>query len=75
MGEYSGMKKSSLLILLALFLSVPAFASQNIINSVLIAKSKDDPSKYELSIDSTESVRYKMHKDDRGIWFELKNST
>ncbi len=75
MGEYLGMKKNSLLILLALFLSIPAFASQNIINSVLIAKSKDDPSRYELNIDSTQTVHYKMHKDDRGVWFELKNST
>ena len=74
MGEYLGMKKYSLWILLVLFLSVPALASENIINSVLISKSKDDPSKYELSIDSTQAVQYKMHKDEQGVWFELKNS-
>ena len=75
MGEYLGMKKYSLWILLVLFLSLPCLASQNVINSVLIAKSKEDPSKYELSIDSTETVQYKMHKDEQGVWFELKNST
>ncbi|MBR2069071.1 MAG: hypothetical protein IJ877_04830 [Candidatus Gastranaerophilales bacterium] len=75
MGEYSGMKKYSLWILLVLFLSLPSFASQNIINSVLISKSKEDPTKYELSIDSTEAVQYKLHKDEQGVWFELKNST
>ena len=73
MGEYLGMKKYSL-ILLALFLSMPCFASQNVINSVLISKSKEDPSKYELNIDSTDVARYKMHKDEQGVWFELKNS-
>jgi len=74
MGEYLGMKKNSLLILLAILLSLPCFANQNIINSVLISKSKEDSSKYELSIDSTKTVQYKMHKDEQGVWFELKNS-
>ena len=75
MGEYLGMKKCSLWILLVLFLSLPCLASQNVINSVIISKSKEDPSKYELSIDSTEAVQYKMHNDEQGVWFELKNST
>ncbi len=75
MGEYLGMKKYSLLILSVLFLSLNAFANQNIINSVIISKSKEDVSKYELSIDSTQVVQYKMHKDEQGVWFELKNST
>ena len=75
MGEYSGMKKCSLWVLLVLFLALPALADQNIINSVLISKSKEDSSKYELSIDSTKVVQYKMHKDEQGVWFELKNST
>ena len=75
MGEYLGMKRCSLWILLVLFLSIPALADQNVINSVLISKSKDDPTKYELSIDSTSTAQYKMHKDDLGVWFEIKNST
>ena len=75
MGEYLGMKKCSLWILLVLLVSLPCFADQNVINSVLISKSKENPSKYELNIDSTEVVQYKMHKDEQGVWFELKNST
>ena len=75
MGEYLGMKKCSLWILLVLFLGLPVLAEQNVVNSVLISKSKEDPSKYELSIDSTKVVQYKMHKDEQGVWFELKNST
>jgi hypothetical protein len=75
MGEYLGMKKCSLWILLVLFLGLPSFAQQNIINSVLISKSKANPEKYELSIDSTNVVQYKMHKNDDGVWFELKNSS
>ncbi len=74
MGEYFGMKKCSLLILSILFFSLSALAEQNIINSVIISKSKEDASKYELNIDSTKSVRYKMHNDEEGVWFELKDS-
>lgn len=75
MGEYSGMKRNSLLlILLVVLFSLPCFADQNIINSVVISKSKDNPARYELNIDSTDSVHYRMHKDEQGVWFELKNS-
>jgi len=74
MGEYFGMKKCSFLIFTVLFFTLNVFAQQNIISSVTISKSKEDASKYELSIDSTDAVHYKMHKDSQGVWFELKNS-
>ena len=74
MGEYFGMKKCSFIILAVLFFSLNAFAQQNIISSIIISKSKEDASKYELNIDSTKPVRYKMHNDEQGVWFELKDS-
>lgn len=81
MGEYLGMKKNSLKInlLVALFssfiLCMPTFADENIISSVIISKSKVNPQKYELNIDSSQVVRYKTRiEEDNSIYFDLKNS-
>lgn len=60
---------------LALLTSVPCFAETNIINSVLISKSKEKANVYELSIDSTQTVQYKMYvEDENSVYFDLKNS-
>ena len=83
MGEYLGMKLSSLkvkrfFIALALMLatSLPLLASENVISQVIISKSKINPDGYELNIDSTQQVQYKSHIDSDGnVVFDLKNST
>ncbi len=81
MGEYLGMKKNSLKVnfLITLVLSVafciPCFAQENVISSVIISKSKVNPQKYELNIDSSQSVHYKTRIEaDNSVYFDLKNS-
>ncbi len=72
------MRKSSfnLLVILALFFgSMPCFAAQNIISSVIISQSKERPDGYELSIDSTKSSAFKTYREnDESIYFDLKNA-
>ena len=81
MGEYSGMSSFKLkaCVLTTVFLFcisyLPAFAQENIISSVVISKSKEKPNAYELNIDSTEMVDYKINTDEEGVYFDLKNST
>lgn len=81
MGEYSGMSSFKLkaCILTTVFLFcisyLPAIAQENIISSVVISKSKEKPNAYELNIDSTEVVDYKINTDEEGVYFDLKNST
>lgn len=83
MGEYWGMRKNSFIvkrffIALALMLAttVSVLASENVISSVIISKSKIDPQGYELNIDSTQAVQYKSRIDSDGnVVFDLKNST
>ena len=82
MGEYLGMssfKIKSTCFFTTLFLfctmSLSAFAQENIISSVVISKSKEKPNAYELNVDSTETVDYKMNTDEEGVYFDLKNST
>lgn len=58
-----------------LFMSVSAFASQNIVSTVTISNAKDDAEGYELEVDSSEAVSYKTRTvDNNGIIFELRNS-
>ncbi len=64
-----------LIVVFALITITPAMAEDNIISSVVISKSKSNPNGYELNIDSTKNVDYKMETDDDGsIYFDLKNS-
>ena len=81
MGEYLGMKKYSFKInfLITLVLSIifcaPSLAQENVISSVIISKSKVNPQKYELNINSSQPVRYKTRIEaDNSIYFDLKNS-
>ncbi len=75
------MKKNSLKInflttlVLSIIFCTPSFAQENIISSVIISKSKTNPQKYELNIDSSQAVHYKtrIERDD-SIYFDLKNS-
>ena len=60
-------------LLLGIFLALPSFGAQNIINSVVI--SKNAKGVYELGIDSSKTVQYKQFTDDEGgVYFDLKNS-
>ena len=60
---------------LVLTSALSAFASENVISSVTISKSKDSVNGYELNIDSTQSVNYKtVIEDDGSVYFDLKNS-
>lgn len=73
------MKKSSFKLLVlgvfAFLAASPVFASQNIISSVIISQSKENPNFYELNIDSTSSVGYRAHEEEDGsVYFDLKNS-
>ena len=57
------------------FVTLPSFAVENVISSVVISKAKDSLNTYELNIDSTHQVQYKSHIDSDGnIYFDLKNS-
>ncbi len=81
MGEYLGMSsfkiKTGLLTALIIVCTtyLPVLAQENIISSVVISKSKEKPNAYELNVDSTETVDYKVGTDKEGIYFDLKNST
>ena len=81
MGEYLGMRKNSskvkflIVLVLSFIFSLPCLADENIISSVIISKSKVNPEKYELNIDSSQTVRYKTRIErDNSIYFDLKNS-
>ncbi len=86
MGEYLKMdsisgtfkKRINLIIifLFSLFSILPVLASDNVISSVVISKSKDNPKAYELSIDSSQAVQYKTNvENSNSVYFDLKNST
>ena len=68
--------KLFLLTVLMMFIAMPAFASTNVISSVIISKAKNKPLGYELNIDSSEIVQYRVDiEDSENIYFDLKNST
>ena len=84
MGEYLGMKSNSLknglsivvMLIVAQFMTLSAFAQENIISNIVISKSKNKVSSYELNIDSTEESQYKAHiENDDSIYFDIKNAT
>ena len=53
--------------------TLPIFASENVISSVTISKSKENNNSYELNIDSTKMVKYKSHIDGNdNVYFDLK---
>lgn len=67
--------KSFMLFVVCFFAMAPAFAQENIISSVTIAKSKNNANAYELNIDSSDSSTYKMSvEDDSSVYFDLKNA-
>lgn len=62
------------LFLITTLMSFPVFASQNVINYVLISKAKNS-STYELNINSTSPIRYKsVVQSNNKIYFDLKDS-
>ena len=62
-----------IILILGIFLILPSFGSQNIINSIVI--SKNAKGVYELGIDSSKAVQYKQFIDETGgVYFDLKNS-
>ena len=86
MGEYFGkmsikslvFKKFFNVLAILLFITsmtLPVFAKENIISSVVISKAKNKQNAYELNIDSSKVVDYKMEYDEDGsVYFDLKNS-
>jgi len=70
------LKRFFIAFTLFLSLTTMAFASTNVISSVVISKAKHGMGGYELNIDSTQAVQYKSHIDSSGnVYFDLKNST
>ncbi len=69
-------KFKSLIICAFAFLCVmPAFAQDNIISNVVISNSKEIKNGFELNIDSTLTVPYKVvQESDNSVYFDLKNS-
>ena len=68
--------KRFFIVIALIFATLPVFAIENVISSVIISKAKDGLNKYELNIDSTHQVQYKSHIDSDGnVYFDLKNST
>lgn len=59
----------------AFLLTTPALAQDNVISNVVISNSKEIKNGFELNIDSTLTVPYKVvQESDNSIYFDLKNS-
>lgn len=77
MSKSFGLRKFKFLIICVLFLFsiCPSFADENFISNVVISNSREIPNSYELNIDSTLTVPYKVvQESDNSIYFDLKNS-